>query len=150
MRRRKAVAMLNRPLSELLRDQTPLLVLPPGTTVREACQRMRERSVDAVLVATSSGPLLGIFTGHDAVCRVLAEKRDADRATLAEVMTRTPMTVPPRADAMEALRLMRDGGFDHVPVVQDGRVVGLVSHGHFLGLEQTRLEDETRTFEALR
>jgi len=150
MRRREGVAMLKRPLSELLRDQAPPLILPPGTTVREACQRMRERTVDAALVATSSGPLLGIFTGHDAVCRVLAESRDADRATLAEVMTRNPMTVPPRADAMEALRLMQDGGFDHVPVMQDGRVVGLVSHSHFLGLEQTRLEEETRTFEALR
>jgi CBS domain-containing protein len=142
--------MLNRPLSELLRGETPPLALSPGTTVREACQRMRERAVDAVLVAAGSGPLLGIFTGHDAVRRVLAEARDADRATLAEVMTPNPATVPPHALAMEALRLMRDGGFDHVPVVQGGRVVGLVTHSHFLGLEQTRLEDETRTFETLR
>jgi predicted transcriptional regulator len=58
--------------------------------------------------------------------------------------------VPPRAAAMEALRLMQDGGFDHVPVVEGGRAVGLVSHGHFLGIERTRLEDETRTFETLR
>jgi CBS domain-containing protein len=103
-----------------------------------------------VLVADGQGRLLGIFTGRDAVRRVLAEGRDADRATLAEVMTREPATVPPRAAAMEALRLMRDGGFDHVPVVEGGRAVGLVSHGHFLGLEQTRLEEETRTFETLR
>jgi CBS domain-containing protein len=81
---------------------------------------------------------------------VLAEARDADRATLAEVMTRDPATVPSRAAAMEALRLMQDGGFDHVPVVEGGRAVGLVAHGHFLGIEQTRLEDETRTFETLR
>jgi CBS domain-containing protein len=131
--------MLNRPLSELLRGQMAPLTLAPGTTVREACRCMRERSADAVLVATGSGPLLGIFTG-----------RDADRATLTEVMTRDPTTLPPRATAMEALRLMQDGGFDHVPVVQDGRAVGLVSHGYFLGLEQTRLEEETKTFETLR
>jgi CBS domain-containing protein len=142
--------MLNRPLSELLRSQMAPLTLAPGTTVREACHCMRERSADAVLVATGSGPLLGIFTGWDAVRRVLAEARDADRATLTEVMTRDPATLPPRATAMEALRLMQDGGFDHVPVVQDGRAVGLVSHGHFLGLEQTRLEEETNTFETLR
>jgi CBS domain-containing protein len=111
---------------------------------------MRERAVDAVLVADEAGPLLGIFTNRDAVRRVLAEARDADRATLAEVMTRDPATVAPSAAAMEALRLMRDGGFDHVPVVQDGRAVGLVSHSHFLGVEQARLEEETRTFETLR
>ena len=145
--------MLNRTLSELLRGQTAPLTLPPGATVREACRRMRERAADAVLVADGAGPLLGIFTGRDAVRRVLAEARDADRATLAEVMTREPAMLPPRAAAMEALqalRLMQDGGFDHVPVVQGGRAVGLVAHGHFLGIEQTRLEDETRTFETLR
>jgi len=142
--------MLNRPLSELLRGQTGPLTLPPGTTVRDACQRMRECSVDAVLVADAPGTLLGVFTGRDAVRRVLAEVRDAGRTTLAEVMTRDPATVSPRASAMEALRLMRDGGFDHVPVMEGGRALGLVSHGHFLGLEQTRLEEETRTFETLR
>ena len=142
--------MLNRPLSELLRGRTAPLTLPPGATVRDACRAMRERAADAVLVADAAGRLLGIFTGRDAVRRVLAEARDADRATLAEVMTREPATVPPHAAAMEALRLMQDGGFDHVPVVQGGRAVGLVSHGHFLGIERTRLEDETRTFETLR
>ena len=142
--------MLNRPLSELLRGQTAPLALPPGATVREACRAMRERAADAVLVADAAGRLLGIFTGRDAVRRVLAEGRVAERATLAEGMTREPATVPPRAAAMEALRLMQDGGFDHVPVVEGGRAVGLVSHGHFLGIERTRLEDETRTFETLR
>jgi CBS domain-containing protein len=142
--------MLDRPLSELLRGRKAPLTLPPGTTAREACLRMRERAADAALVADGSGLLLGIFTGRDAVRRVLAEGRDADRATLAEVMTRDPAAVPPRAAAMEALRLMRDGGFDHVPVVEDGRAVGLVSHSDFLGPEQTRLEEETRTFETLR
>ena len=142
--------MLNRPLSELLRGRTAPLALPPGATVREACLRMRERAVDAVLVADEAGRLLGIFTGRDAVRRVLAEARDADRATLAEVMTREPATVSSRAAAMEALRLMQDGGFDHVPVLERGRAVGLVSHGDFLGPEQTRLEEETRTFETLR
>jgi CBS domain-containing protein len=111
---------------------------------------MRERAADAVLVADGTGRLLGIFTGRDAVRRVLAEARDADRATLAEVMTRDPAAVPPHAAAMEALRLMRDGGFDHVPVAEGDRALGVVSHGHFLGIEQTRLEEETRTFETLR
>jgi CBS domain-containing protein len=142
--------MLNRPLFELLRGQQAPLTLPPDTTVREACTRMREYPADGALVVDGAGRLLGIFTGRDAVRRVLAEARDADRMTLAEVMTRHPATVPPHATAMEALRLMRDGGFDHVPVVDNGYAVGIVCHSHFLGFEQTRLEDETRTFETIR
>ena len=68
-RAREAVAMLNRPLSELLRGRTAPLTLPPGATVREACQRMRERAADAVLVADAAGRLLGIFTGRAACWR---------------------------------------------------------------------------------
>src|SRR5689334_2446152 len=111
--------MLNRPLFELLRGQHAPLALPSNTTVREACTRMREYPADGVLVVDDAGRLIGIFTGRDAVRRVLAEARNAERATLAEVMTRDPATVPPGAAAMEALRLMRDGGFDHVPVVEN-------------------------------
>ena len=142
--------MLDRPLSELLRGRKAPLTLPPGTTARKACQRMRKCAADAVLVADGSGALLGIFTGRDAVRRVLAEGRDADRTKLAEVMSRDPAAVLSSAAAMEALRLMQDGGFDHVPVVESGRAMGLISHGDFLGQEQTRLEEETRTFETLR
>ena len=142
--------MLDRPVSEPLIGRKAPLTLPPGKTAREACLRMRDCAADAVLVADGSGLLLGIFTGRDAVRRVLAEGRDTNRATLTEVMTRDPAAVPPRAAAMEALRLMRDGGFDHVPVVEDGRAVGLVSHNDFLGPDQTRLKEETRVFETLR
>ena len=142
--------MLDRPLSESLRGRKAPLTLPPGTTAREACLRMRERAADAALVTDGSGLLPGIFTGRDAVRRVLAEGRDANRATLAEVMTRDPAAVPPRAATMEALRTIRDSGFEHVPLVDDGRAVGLVSHDDSLGPEQTRLEEETRLFETLR
>ncbi len=141
--------MKNRPVGTLIRKQI-LLTLPPGTPVREACRRMAERYVGSVLVTDERDRLLGIFTERDAVCRVLAEAGDADRTPLSAVMTKDPAAMPPSGTAMEALRLMQDGGFDHVPVVEGGRAVGLVSHGHFLGIEQTRLEDETRTFETLR
>jgi CBS domain-containing protein len=126
------------------------VALPPAATIRDACQRMRERRVGSVLVTDPEGKLLGIFTERDAVCRVLAEASDAERVTLAEVMTRDPATMPPRGTAMEALRLMQDGGFRHVPVVEGERVVGVVSSTDFSGLEHTRLEEETETFETLR
>jgi CBS domain-containing protein len=141
--------MMNRPVSELLRDRTPL-VLPPGTTARAACQRMRERRVGSVLVISEREHLLGIFTERDAVCRVLAEGRDADRTTVAKVMTTEVATVAPQATALEALRLMQDGGFRHVPVVAAGRVVGIVSYTDFRGQEHERLEHETELFQTIR
>ena len=117
-------------LSDIIRDQDPLILLPE-MTVLHACQEMQTRHVGAVLVATSDRRLLGILTSRDVVCHVVAEGRDARTTTLAEAMTARPHTMSPRGTAVEALRLMRDGGFRHVPVVERGRVVGIVSRGDF-------------------
>jgi CBS domain-containing protein len=67
---------------------------------------------------------LGIFTGRDAVHRVLAEGKSAARTKFAEVMTREPDTMPPGNTAIEALRLMEDGRYRHVPVVDGARSWG--------------------------
>ncbi len=137
-----------RAMSEIVRDQKPL-ILSPKTTVKHACERMRERRVGAVLVAERDHRLVGIFTGRDAVCRVLAEGKDAAETTLAEVMTRDPATMPPTNTAIEALRLMHDGGFRHVPVVAGGKIIGIASHGDFRGLETARLDEETGLWERI-
>jgi hypothetical protein len=70
---------------------------------------MRDRRIGAVLVTEGDHRLLGIFTGRDAVHRVLAEGKSAARTKLAEVMTRDPDTMPPGRTAIEALRLRRAG-----------------------------------------
>ncbi len=138
--------MTMRQIAELVSHQDPL-ILPPGATVKEACECMRKRRVGAVLVTDKHKQLQGIFTGRDAVCRVLAEGRSAARTTLGQVMTPRPDTIPPGRTAIEALRLMRDGGYRHLPVVEDGRVVGIISRGDFRGLEQARLDEETGLWE---
>jgi len=137
-----------RQMSEIIRDQKPL-VMSPRASVKHACQCMRERRVGAVLVTNRDERLMGIFTGRDAVCRVLAEGKDPAETTLSEVMTVEPATMPPTSSAIDALRLMQDGGFRHVPVVAGRKVVGIVSHGDFRGLETARLDDETGLWERL-
>jgi CBS domain-containing protein len=139
--------MTNRPMSEILRNQVPL-TLAPEATVQEACRQMHARGVGAVLVTDPKGGLLGIFTGRDAV-RMLARARDPADTPLRHVMTRHPHTLPPACTAIEALRLMHDGGFRHVPVVREGVVVGVVSRGDFRGLEQDRLDEETGLWERI-
>jgi len=88
---------------------------------------MRERRVGAVLVIENDGRLAGIFTGRDAVHRVLAEDKSAGETKLAEVMTRDPDAMPPGKTAIEVLRLMEDGRYRHMPVMDAGKVVGIVS-----------------------
>jgi CBS domain-containing protein len=119
-----------------------LLELPPAATVRGAARAMRERHVGAVLVTTNRH-LDGIFTERDMVNRVVAEGRDPDHTTLAEVMTADPDTIAPSTTAIEALRRMNDGGYRHLPIVEHGRVVGIVSRRDFHGDEKARLDDES-------
>ena len=137
-----------RKMSDIIRDQDPL-VLTPDATVREACRRMRDRRVGAVLVSEADGRLVGIFTGRDAVHRVLAEGKSAGDTALADVMTRDPDAMPPGRTAIEALRLMEGGRYRHVPIVDDGKVVGIVSRFDFSGLELDRLDEETGLWERL-
>ncbi|MGH7119474.1 MAG: CBS domain-containing protein [Acetobacteraceae bacterium] len=137
--------MTNRQLGEILRHQKPV-TLPPGASVREACRRMVEQRVGAILVGGPKGRLLGIFTGRDAV-RCLAIAVDPGAMQLRDVMTRDPETMPPGSTAIEALRLMRDGGFRHIPALDQGIPVGVVSRGDFCGSEQDRLDAETGIWE---
>jgi CBS domain-containing protein len=137
-----------RKMSDIVRNQDPLM-LPPNATVGEACRCMRDRRVGAVLVIQGDGSLVGIFTGRDAVHRVLAEEKSPANTKLADVMTRGPDTMPPGKSAIEVLRLMEDGRYRHVPIVEDGKVVGIVSRFDFSGLELDRLDEETGLWERI-
>src|SRR5262245_48366226 len=112
-----------RKLSEVTLEQQPI-TMNETATVEEACTRMRDCRAGSVLVTGDTGQLVGIFTGRDAVCRVLAQRRDSGGTKLSEVMTRNPITMSPDQTAVDALRLMWDGGFRHVPLIRNGRIVG--------------------------
>ena len=138
---------MRRVVPDVVRNQQ-LLQLPPDATVRSAALAMREHHVGAVLV-TAYDRLAGIFTERDMVNRVVAESRDPDRTTLAEVMTADPDTIAPTTTAIEALRRMDDGGYRHLPIVENGRIVGIVSRRDFHGDEKSRLDDESELWKKI-
>ena len=140
--------MTNRSLGEIVRRQNPA-TLPATATVHDACRIMRDRRVGAILVTGGDDRLAGVFTGRDAVARVLAEALDPTTTSLRTVMTKRPDTIGPQGHAIEALRMMRDGGYRHLPIIDHNRIVGIVSHGDFSGLERARLDDETGFWEIL-
>jgi CBS domain-containing protein len=140
--------MPNRKLGDIIRRQNPV-ILPATATVQAACRLMRDRRVGAILVTEDDGRLAGLFTGRDAVGRVVAEALDPETTTLGEVMTVEPDTLQPNARAIDALRMMQDGGYRHMPVLDGLKITGIVSHGDFTGLEQARLDEETGFWEIL-
>jgi CBS domain-containing protein len=138
---------LDRRLTEVIGDGKPF-TLPERATVQEACRSMRRRKCGGVLTVDEEGRLKGIFTGRDAV-RVIAEGKDAAGTRLSSATTRKPMTISSACRAIEALRIMNDGGFRHLPVVEDGKIIGIVTRGDFTGIEVDRLDEEEHLKECI-
>jgi CBS domain-containing protein len=98
----------------------------PKTTVREASQLMAKKQVGAVLIV-EEGRLLGIFSERDVVFRVVALGLDPATTPLAQVMTPEPKTIKPNNTFGYAMTLMHENGFRHLPVLDDGKPIGIVS-----------------------
>ncbi len=95
-------------------------------TVLEAAILMKAKGKGALLVVEGTR-LTGIFTERDALFRVIAAGRDPSGTRLADVMTPQPQTMHPDEPFVKALRLMHKRGFRHLPVVEHGRPLGVVS-----------------------
>ncbi|MGH8598903.1 MAG: CBS domain-containing protein [Gammaproteobacteria bacterium] len=128
--------MPHRSVKAIIEDQE-LIIAPGNATVASAAKLMKQAEVGAVMVV-EDGKLVGIFTERDALFRVVAEGRDPQQTCLAEVMTREPRTIEAHQAFPEALNIMHGGGFRHVPVLEKGRPIGMLSARDALGPE---LED---------
>ncbi|PSJ28298.1 CBS domain-containing protein [Streptosporangium nondiastaticum] len=100
----------------------------PQTSVVEVARRMREEDIGAVLV-TDGGRLRGLVTDRDLVVRVLAEGGDVGERTVHQACSEELVSVGPDDAAEDAVRLMRRRTVRRLPVVEDGRAVGIVSLG---------------------
>ena len=136
--------MFSQPVRAIM-DPRKLILVPGSMTVREAAKLMKSKRYGAVLV-TESDDLLGIFTERDAVFRVIAAGLDPETTPLVEVMTKEPQTITPDKTFGHAMLLMHEGGFRHVPVVDEGKLVGMVSSRNALDpdLEEFVFEEHRR------
>ena len=103
----------------------PTCFVDPETTLAEATTMMGEQRVGSALVM-SGDRLNGILTERDIV-RAMSTAHDAPARPVIEWMTKRPTTVPPDTAVREALRIMVDGGFRHLPVTEGEAVVGVLS-----------------------
>lgn len=117
--------MPHRPIRDIIR-RGRLVTATENMTVAEAARLMKEARVGAILVMNKD-KLAGIFTERDALNRVLAEGLDPAHTKLSKVMTRDPDTISPEKPFGHALIMMYDHGYRHMPVIEDGKPVGIVS-----------------------
>jgi CBS domain-containing protein len=124
-----------------------LLVAGPGISVAEASRRMAKKKVGAIVVVDDDR-IVGIFTERDVVFRVVARGRDPAATLIADAMTPAPLTI--EADELfgAALLVMHDHGFRHLPVVEAGKLIGIVSARSAMDpdLEEFTSEAQRRQF----
>jgi len=139
--------MPRRIIPDVIRGQN-VVYLGRKAMARQAAKLMQKNNVGAVLIMEDEA-LRGIVTVNDMTYRVIAAGLDPNKTHVGDIMTSDPDTVGSHTTAIEALRLMHDGDYRHLPVVDDGRVVGLVSRRDFHGIEKARLDDETALWERI-
>lgn len=101
----------------------------PEQSVLEAMQRMAERNVGALPVVDAAGKLVGIVSERDFARKLYAMERLPREVQVAEVMTRQVAYVRPEQTAQECMALITDKHVRHLPVLDGGRIVGLLSIG---------------------
>jgi len=117
--------MLDEPVRKAMRRRK-FLKAAPQTSVFKAAGLMAAKNAGAILVV-EDGQLIGIFTERDMLVRVVARGLDARATRLADVMTRAPHTIDADKPFGYALLVMHQKGFRHLPVVNDGKLIGIVS-----------------------
>lgn len=139
--------MYEMPIRSVMRRRG-LAKAPPEATVRKAAKLMEQRNTGAVLVIDGDR-LVGIFTERDVVFRVTARDLDARTTRLGDVMTPNPRIIGPAQTFGYALALMHQHRIRHLPVVEDGKVVGIVSARSALDPDLEQFRAETRRREGL-
>lgn len=140
--------MTDRTIRDILENQG-FVTVPSETPVSEVAALMKARGIGAISVLDGAR-LVGIFTERDALFRVAAEGLDPKSTAVATVMTPDPTTISADKPFTDALAVMHEGQFRHVPVLDNGELIGMVSSRDAMGpeLEQFMyakiLEEQTR------
>ena len=134
--------MFDQPVRSVM-QRRKVLKAPPETLVSKAAKLMADKNVGAVMVVEDER-LIGIFTERDIVFRVVARGLCARTTRLADVMTPAPDTVDPDKAFGYALLIMHERGFRHLPVIQDSKLIGIVSSRSAMDPELEEFSSEAR------
>lgn len=120
-------------------------VVSPHVSVLEALSIMMEKNISALLV-TEGGRLKGIFTERDYARKIILKGKSSRDTAIQEVMTTDPHTIAPNEAIDRCMQLMTDNHFRHLPVLDGGRIIGIISIGD---LVKSIIEDQQQTISQL-
>jgi CBS domain-containing protein len=124
-----------------------LITAPPTATVMEVARVMTQARIGAIPVV-EDGQIVGIFSERDLMTRVIVEGRDPHSTYVHEVMTTEVATATPHDTRNECVEKMHHLGFRHLPVVEEGRLVAMLSMRDLLSDEIAEQGEEIRHLRA--
>ncbi len=132
--------MSTRPVREIIeRDQ--LVAVSPSATVKDAVATMAEHRCGSVVVIESDA-VVGIFTERDLLLRVAAKGLPPEATPISAVMTKTPDTIAADAPVADAIRAMDEFSYRYLPVMDEGRCIGVISTRHLPFADVLDMKDE--------
>ena len=126
------------PVGRLFGEREAIHSVGPDSSVAECVRTMTAKHIGALIVMEGER-LIGIFTERDALNRVLAAGLDPVSTKISAVMTKDPFCIPPGITVAEAMELVTQRRFRHLPIVENGKVLGVISSGdltHWLVKDQ--------------
>ena len=128
--------------------QPNVTAVGPGDTVLTAAETMLEAHIAALVVLDQKESLIGIITERDITQRLVAKALDPSKTLVSEIMTNNPDTLSPSDSAGDALTLMQNRNYRHLPVAEDGKCVGVVSIRDLYAAVMITLEQDIKEKEA--
>lgn len=121
---------MDTPLSALLKDKGyAVQSITPDISVYDCALKLTQFKVGALLVIDNSNKLLGIISERDILRKIVATGEDAKKVTVEAVMTKELITVLPSTSVREAMRIVTEHRVRHLPVLENGKLVGVISIG---------------------
>lgn len=127
------------PLTRLFDKRDPIHSVGPDVSVTECVRTMTSKKLGALIIMDGER-LIGIFTERDAMNKMLAAGRDPLNTKVSEVMTKNPYSIPPTTTVGEAMAIVTNRRFRHLPIVENGKVLAVISSGdltHWMMQDQT-------------
>ncbi len=134
--------MMRKIVPDVINDQT-LYTVSLSDTARHAAKMMRDNKIAAVMV-TENDVLIGIITERDITTRVVAAEVDPDKATVKDIMTANPDTLHPDDTASQAINMMKERNYRHLPVTDGDKIVGMVSVRDLYAIYNLELEEDLK------
>lgn len=115
-------------------------VISPSSSIREAADKMNKYRIGSLIALSGSGQVVGIITERDILTDVVALGKLSDEVKVEDVMTKDLITISPDASLEDAADLMNNNKIKKLPVIENGRLVGIITASDLIAYEEKLIE----------